>query len=162
MTSMLDLMSRSATAIAHDASWKSVLALTGAAIISRVMGRASAAARHLVWCLALCGVLALPMVNLLAPGWAWPVLPARENSALASARASTSAPMPFGFGARDPNETRLGLVDAARATPDPRRTTRSATTPRRGESAPEPAARELALSLWPWLLGVWLAINPES
>jgi beta-lactamase regulating signal transducer with metallopeptidase domain len=49
---------------------KATLLLLAAAIAAAVMrGRAPAAARHLAWTLAVCGILALPLFSLALPGW---------------------------------------------------------------------------------------------
>lgn len=48
---------------------KSTLLLGGAAAAARALRRGSAAARHMVWCLALGGAMALPALALVVPGW---------------------------------------------------------------------------------------------
>ncbi|HEV7590553.1 MAG TPA: M56 family metallopeptidase, partial [Longimicrobium sp.] len=48
---------------------KSTLLLCTAALAARALRRGSAAARHLVWCLALGGAMALPALALVVPGW---------------------------------------------------------------------------------------------
>lgn len=48
---------------------KSTLLLCTAALAARALRRGSAAARHLVWCLALGGAMALPALALIVPGW---------------------------------------------------------------------------------------------
>jgi beta-lactamase regulating signal transducer with metallopeptidase domain len=48
---------------------KSTLLLGTAALAARALRRGSAAARHLVWCLALGGAMALPALALVVPGW---------------------------------------------------------------------------------------------
>ena len=48
---------------------KSTLLLCTAALAAHVLRRGSAAARHLVWCLALGGATALPLLALVVPGW---------------------------------------------------------------------------------------------
>jgi len=48
---------------------KSTLLLSTAALAARALRRGSAAARHLVWCLALGGAMALPALALVVPGW---------------------------------------------------------------------------------------------
>lgn len=48
---------------------KSTLLLCTAALAAHVLRRGSAAARHLVWCLALGGAMALPALALVVPGW---------------------------------------------------------------------------------------------
>lgn len=61
-----------------------------------MLRRRSAALRHSLWAMALCGAIVMPVVSRLAPGWRLPVLPAaaveeRRPTALAGA---VPAPMP--------------------------------------------------------------------
>src|SRR5438874_9029857 len=57
------------------ASIKGILVLVSAATLCFFLRRASAAARHLVWSLALSGLLALPLLSLGLPVWQIAVLP---------------------------------------------------------------------------------------
>src|SRR5713101_6588605 len=57
------------------ASIKGILVLISAAALCLLLRRASAAARHLVWSLALTGTLALPLLSLGLPAWQLAVLP---------------------------------------------------------------------------------------
>jgi bla regulator protein blaR1 len=59
-----------------DLALKSIIIMLGALFLIRVLRRAPAAVRHLTWTLALCGLLALPVLTLLLPGWRAPLLPA--------------------------------------------------------------------------------------
>ena len=52
-----------------DAVVKASLILLAAALTSLILRRASAALRHLVWTLALCSALLLPVVSLALPKW---------------------------------------------------------------------------------------------
>jgi hypothetical protein len=52
-----------------DAVVKASLVLGAAALMSLILRRASAALRHLVWTLALCSALFLPVVSLMLPKW---------------------------------------------------------------------------------------------
>ena len=54
---------------ALDAVVKSVLLLAAAALVTGAMRRGSAAARHLVWLLAVAGLFALPALSWMLPGW---------------------------------------------------------------------------------------------
>ena len=54
---------------ALDAVLKSVLLLALAALVTGAMRRCSAAARHLVWLLAVAGLFALPGLSWTLPGW---------------------------------------------------------------------------------------------
>src|SRR5205085_3237581 len=46
-----------------------------ATLIAFALRRAAAASRHLVWSLAIVGLLALPLLSLALPAWQWSVLP---------------------------------------------------------------------------------------
>jgi len=58
-----------------DATIKGAVILLIASVLCFFLRRTSAAARHLVWSLALISVLALPVFSMLLPGWSLPVLP---------------------------------------------------------------------------------------
>lgn len=58
-----------------DATIKGAVILLAASVLCFFLRRTSAAARHLVWSLALISVLALPVFSMLLPGWNLPVLP---------------------------------------------------------------------------------------
>lgn len=61
---------------------KSVILLAGAGAVVFLLRRAPAATRHLVWTLALAGLLALPVLERGMPHWTWPILPARHETGL--------------------------------------------------------------------------------
>ncbi len=88
--------------------------------VTRLMRRASAAARHLVWTLALAGVLVLPLLGAVLPVWHVRALP--EVAAAAPAPASSAAPASFAFKAIErtsdavpTGSTRYDLVPASPA-----------------------------------------------
>jgi beta-lactamase regulating signal transducer with metallopeptidase domain len=58
-----------------DLALKSIIIMLGALSVHRILSRAPAAVRHLTWTLALCGLLALPALILILPGWQAPLLP---------------------------------------------------------------------------------------
>jgi beta-lactamase regulating signal transducer with metallopeptidase domain len=60
---------------------KATLVLLLAAAVSALLWRASAAVRHLVWCVAVIGVLALPVFSVVLPAWELPLLPSRAVAA---------------------------------------------------------------------------------
>lgn len=72
----------SAQALAAWTDWgvKGVLLLALAFAVATAMRRASAASRHLVWTLALAGLLLLPALSLIAPAWRIPILPPNFGS----------------------------------------------------------------------------------
>jgi beta-lactamase regulating signal transducer with metallopeptidase domain/predicted metallopeptidase len=63
-----------------DIALKSIIIMLGALLVHRILSRAPAAMRHLTWTLALCGLLALPALTLILPGWKAPLLPALGDS----------------------------------------------------------------------------------
>ncbi len=64
-----------------DATLKATLLLIAAAVVARLLRRAPAAARHVVWAAACAVMISFPMLSLLGPGWRWAVLPAAGVSA---------------------------------------------------------------------------------
>lgn len=78
-----------------EASLRGSLILLAALAVTRAMHRESAAARHLVWTLALGGVLTLPLLGAIGPVWTVPVLPPAvmvESAAPAPVVTATAAP----------------------------------------------------------------------
>jgi beta-lactamase regulating signal transducer with metallopeptidase domain len=59
-----------------DATIKATLLLLVSWLLVVTSRRSSAALRHRIWALALCGLIALPVVSWLVPGWSLPVFPA--------------------------------------------------------------------------------------
>jgi beta-lactamase regulating signal transducer with metallopeptidase domain len=59
-----------------DLALKSIVIMLAALALSRVLGRAPASVRHFTWTLAICGLLALPVLITILPGWRAPLLPA--------------------------------------------------------------------------------------
>ena len=85
---------------AVDALIKVSLLLGLAGIATLVLGRASAAVRHLVWTMALTSALVLPVLSLALPRWQLPIVTLTENAPLpASDEAIATAP-PLGVRAR--------------------------------------------------------------
>jgi beta-lactamase regulating signal transducer with metallopeptidase domain len=70
---------------------KATLVLLVTAAAAALLGRASAAARHMVWCVGVAGVLALPVLAVLLPAWEVPLLPPVHS---ASAAAPLALPPP--------------------------------------------------------------------
>jgi hypothetical protein len=62
---------------------KATLILLLAAGATALMRRSSAAIRHLVWCVAVLGVLALPLLSLVLPPWEMGLLPEGPHGATA-------------------------------------------------------------------------------
>ena len=90
----LDLLARSPRAIlALDVTVKATLVLAVAGVVALALHRASAAARHLVWCLGLSAALAVPVFYVVLPGWNWRILPMAGEGAHPAriSRADTAA-----------------------------------------------------------------------
>jgi beta-lactamase regulating signal transducer with metallopeptidase domain len=125
-----------------------LLAVTGMSILA--MRRASAAARHAVWCLAFAGLLALPALCAVLPAWQvslpWPSRAAARAAGAslsdlpAFADLSPSNPLP----ARGPGAAGGPAVQTA--------THHDAAPP-----AAAPAARPAGVPLWAWLVVGWAA-----
>ncbi|MGH7595421.1 MAG: M56 family metallopeptidase [bacterium] len=75
-----------------DASWKSAVLLLAALLLSVLLRRAAAATRHLVWSLALIGLLALPVLSFILPTWSVPLVPQVVPSAPRLERSITPTP----------------------------------------------------------------------
>ncbi|MCI0574367.1 MAG: hypothetical protein L0Y66_26850 [Myxococcaceae bacterium] len=61
-----------------DASLRVTVLLAAVALVAFGLKRASATARHLIWCLGVCGALGLPLLGVLLPAWELAVLPSAE------------------------------------------------------------------------------------
>jgi len=70
----LPTLSRAVLAVLLDLTLKGVLILVLAGALTALLKQASAATRHLIWCLALCSVLLLPVLTLTLPSWHLSVL----------------------------------------------------------------------------------------
>src|SRR5262245_38684597 len=79
-----------------DLALKSMIVMLAALALSRALGRAPASVRHLTWTLALCGLLALPVLISILPGWRAPLLPAlfkRESIEVPKPVSSVESPI---------------------------------------------------------------------
>ena len=71
---------------AIDALIKVTLVLGLAGLATLVLGRASAAVRHLVWTLALTSALVLPVLSVALPRWQLPIVTLTGDAPAASTR----------------------------------------------------------------------------
>ena len=62
-----------------DAVLKATIIFAAAAIVSFALRRASAAFRHLLWTLALCSALAVPVLSIVLPKWQLPIITLAAN-----------------------------------------------------------------------------------
>ena len=71
------------TPLVFDSALKGAMLLAAAACVALTMGRASAAARHLVWLVAIVALLGVPVLSVALPHWrilpAWAAAPAVET-----------------------------------------------------------------------------------
>lgn len=130
-----------------DAALKGSLVLLAALAATRLMKRRSAAARHLVWVVALASMLALPLVSRMLP--AWRVLPV--PAPLRPAAAFVDAPLAVSPPAAQPQSSAPAAA-AKQPTPSADPTVSTPTTP----SVAAPAASRP----FDWkqaLMGLWIA-----
>jgi len=165
-----------------DAWVKGAVVLAAAWVATRLMGRASAATRHLVWTVGFCGLLALPVASLVVPAWRVPVpaslrpLVAPPAAAWESARSTASAGASASASASISPDTVFAAAVAS-VEPRPAATTRprSSDTAWSTRSLGDPRAKlpisaywvgappEAALTPAPavtrgtWVVGYWLA-----
>ena len=66
--------------LALDVTAKATLVIACAAAVAMALRSASAACRHLCWCLGLSAALVLPALSLALPRWSWRVLPAATDT----------------------------------------------------------------------------------
>lgn len=88
-----------------------VLLLTAAA--AAVLWRASAAVRHLVWCVGIACVLALPLLTALLPAWEIPLLPARPATVAAVPAPIVDVPPPHAVSPAELPNTVTAAPDAS-------------------------------------------------
>ncbi|HEX5102590.1 MAG TPA: hypothetical protein VFV87_02185, partial [Pirellulaceae bacterium] len=69
-----------------DAGLKGLVLLAAIALVALAMRRASAARRHLVWTLAVIGLLVLPVLSAALPAWRVTMLPAWLAESAAESR----------------------------------------------------------------------------
>ena len=155
MNAILNQWSPWLAALVWDAAWKSAVLLAAAGAMVLAMRRSSAAARHLVWSLAMAGSLALPVVALSMPSWSWPIIP-EEVTVLSFTGAPTSLhPMPPGPFVQDfTAEADRDRLETSRT--DPKNITASAPAPGTVDARTSPAAsKNTARPPVGWLVIVW-------
>ncbi|HEX2091712.1 MAG TPA: M56 family metallopeptidase [Longimicrobiaceae bacterium] len=164
MSTLFDLLARAVDAppaFVAGVVVKGTLLLLAAGAASLVLRRASAAARHLVWSLAVVGLLALPVLSLAVPGWDVPVpelrtapgpvtlppvlaLPPREE-ATAPIRAADF----------DPEGSASDLAAPILELTAPAASPGTTPTPAAGGGLSAPSPAMPVRSLWEWVLAAW-------
>ena len=139
---MTEWLLRNGWPVLVSVSVKSLVLLALAGVAAGALRRASAAARHLVWRLALVGLLLLPVLSLTLPGWQaplWPrVLSAPPSVPIEVTPSLSPRPVPTAEGG-------------------PPATPISTATPPISVSVPPPAPAAAPPVPWPaWTFGLWL------
>jgi beta-lactamase regulating signal transducer with metallopeptidase domain len=132
-----------------DAVLKATVILAGAAAASFALRRASAAFRHLLWTLALCGALAVPALTIMLPKWQLPIV------------RIAATPMPVVHATADaqaPAAPALPSQRRAHQTATPSATVPSIATPLALSETPAEARPSTPAITWQQaLLAIWLA-----
>lgn len=103
-----------------DAALRGAVLLLLAWAATRLMRRASAASRHLVWSAALAGVVLLPVLGVVVPRWrVLPVPGALAPAAQPAAVSPSAAPAPSSPSAGDAPPERIGWTETAPGVPAP-------------------------------------------
>jgi beta-lactamase regulating signal transducer with metallopeptidase domain/HEAT repeat protein len=138
-----------ALAVLADSGIKGVVLLALAFLITLSLRRGSAAARHLVWALALGGLLLLPILSLALPKWQLPILP-RTVLTVIPARVMIAPPPPI-----VPQEPRSEISPATPA--GPLETVGPSEKPISKTTARQFPARPLPISFW--LVSGWFTVT---
>ena len=73
-------------AIFADATARATMLLLVSCVLAGTVRRSSAALRHRIWSLTLCGLIALPLASWMVPGWQLPVFSIAEHSIMTRQR----------------------------------------------------------------------------
>jgi type II secretion system protein G len=96
-----------------DTTSKGLFILAAATLVALALRNRSAAARHLVWTVAIVSVLALAPLAYVLPGWQVPVIPAALQDAIETPGLAPEAPPPRVVGrVADPSERAQGYPSA--------------------------------------------------
>ncbi len=152
---MTDWIIREGWPVLLGVTLKSLALLALAAVAALALRRASAAARHLVWRLALVGLLLLPVLSLTLPGWQAPLWPRVLSAPPSVPVAVAPLPPPVSVSPSAPQSSASEKV--------------SGTLPPVSPVLPaEPAAPKPSAVPWPvwafglWVLGAVLAVLPSG
>ena len=128
-------------------SVKATIVLVAAWLLTRAMRRSSAAARHLVWTMAVIAVLALPLIQLAVPRWSLALLPA------AAARVVTAPSEPLSAAPTAVDVPGKSGIAGAAATLAPTASVDSGPT-----AAPSIDISWLAVAMAAWVAGLAVAL----
>ena len=137
-----------------DAAVKGAVVLAAGGLLAAAWRRRPAAARHLVWSLAVAGVLALPALSLALPRWRVP-LPALGQQPPAPAVVPEQGPAPGSVAELPPAANALAQPAAPAQEGAPRPAAPTPAPSRVADPAPPPPAVP-ALPGWAWALLAWL------
>ena len=133
-----------------DCGLKGMVLLALAALVTLAMRRSSAASRHLVWGLALGGLLLLPCLSLIVPKWQLPILP--QATAPDAPFPETNVSIP----STTPSTVSVHTIPSAPSHLSP------SSTPSISSTAPNqatPSISSIPLPMTFWILAVWLAVS---
>lgn len=152
----VELLAPSSREIAAvDIVAKATLVLAAAGVATLALRRASAAARHLAWCLGLGAALALPVSSLALPGWSWRVLPAATKN-VRPIRPSSDSPHPDPVQPGAYPESLVGISLEEDALLNTGLAGRLPSRPTAGPTPPAVPSRGVLTPSWWWLWGAWL------
>jgi HEAT repeat protein/beta-lactamase regulating signal transducer with metallopeptidase domain len=132
LTDLFSMTSGAAWLPLADAILKATLLFATAGLVSLVLRKATAAARHLVWTLALVSAMALPALSLALPRWQLPVVTLASSAGAESQALPALAPEPINLIA----DRQAPVRRSVRMTPPPvsAGTATNASAPREGAS----------------------------
>jgi beta-lactamase regulating signal transducer with metallopeptidase domain/protocatechuate 3,4-dioxygenase beta subunit len=151
------------TALLLDVALKATVVLLAALLFCLLARRASAAARHLSWSVAVYALLALPLLALVLPAWQVPLLPGPTPDAGPKAKVAAAPPADTPETTETPvlpsRDLRADLQPPAPAdtkSPQPQGNEVVRPTASRPE-AETPAASAAPIPWTSWVLGTWAA-----
>ena len=164
--STLNALCERGLAVLADSAAKGVIVLALAWMIALILRRSSAAARHLIWALALVGLLLLPVLSVSLPKWQIPVLPgttmpakAKEN-AIALPQAPVVQPTEVRQVTKATQETQAAGDPSKNPPSNSGNDTGGAISPPVNDIAADYAAASpsTALPLGFWVIAAWFAV----
>ncbi|MBL7646731.1 MAG: hypothetical protein JNK74_11130 [Candidatus Hydrogenedentes bacterium] len=136
-----------------DTGAKGLILMAAAGLAAAALRRNAAAARHLVWMLALCGLLILPVVSLMMPKWTLPILPAIEAPAVAPIAATP----PIATAPAAPVVVSTPMTEIAPVAPNVIPPAARSERPAAPIDATPPESAQAPMNYGVWLLATWLS-----